>query len=96
MQNLHNKIVVHAKMKIDAADEAKELDGMIAVEPGRSSGAWERNPPPEGAGFRLTGRLEGHRGETAHRPLVRGPAPGIRSPGRRGRPTIIGQETVHV
>jgi RNA polymerase sigma factor (sigma-70 family) len=40
VQNLHNKIVVHAKMKIDAADEAKELDGMIAVDP--DSGAWER------------------------------------------------------
>ena len=40
VQNLHNKIVVHAKMKIDAADEAKELDGMIAIDP--DSGAWER------------------------------------------------------
>ena len=86
VQNLHNKIVVHAKMKIDAADDAKELDSMIAVDPDSGPG---RDPPPEGAGLRLTGRLEGHRGETAHRPLVRGPAPGVRSPGRRGRPDLV-------
>ena len=39
VQNLHNKIVIHAKMKIDA-DDAKEFDGMIAVDP--DTGAWER------------------------------------------------------
>ena len=38
-QSLHNKIVVHAKMRIDA-DDAKEFDGMIAVDP--DTGAWER------------------------------------------------------
>ena len=36
---MHNKIVIYAKMKIDP-DDAKEFDGMIAVDP--DTGAWER------------------------------------------------------